>query len=209
MRILIAEDDNTSRLVLESVLRKAGHEVISTTDGAMALKELQKPEAPRLAILDWMMPEMDGIDVCRRVRAMDKGERVYILMLTALGNKSDIVSGLDAGANDYLTKPFNNEELRARIRVGRRVLELQEALSVRVAELEEALHQVKTLQGIIPICMHCHKIRNDEESWLRMERYVEDHSNAQFSHSICPECMEKYYPADDEELEEEVVGTAE
>jgi sigma-B regulation protein RsbU (phosphoserine phosphatase) len=194
MRVLIAEDDLTSRQLLEGVLKKWGCEVVSTRDGNEAWAAFQSEDAPGLAILDWMMPGMDGVDLCRRVRGRKARDPVYLILLTALGQTEDIVAGLDAGADDYVTKPFNSNELRARIRVGQRVLELQSSLAGRVRELEEAFSHIKTLQGILPICMYCHKIRNDQESWQRIDQYITEHSDTQFSHGLCPECMEKHYP---------------
>ena len=197
MRILIAEDDETSRAVLSALLKKWGHELVSTCDGDEAWTALQASDAPCLAILDWMMPGKDGPELCRRAREMNRTSPLYIILLTALGRKEDVVTGLEAGADDYVTKPFSNEELRARIQVAQRVIELQFALAGRVEELEDALAHVKALQGIIPICMHCHKIRADQESWELMETYIQDHSQAEFSHGLCPECLEKHYPKSD------------
>ena len=194
MKILIAEDDNTSRKLLDALLKKWDYEVVSTSNGDEAWAALQAKDAPRLAILDWMMPGKDGAEICRNVRQLEDHNPTYIILLTALGRKEDIVSGLAAGADDYVTKPFDNRELEARVRVGKRVVELQTALADRIQELQEALAQVKTLQGIIPICMHCHKIRTDQEAWQQIEEYVQNHSAAQFSHSICPDCMAKYHP---------------
>jgi sigma-B regulation protein RsbU (phosphoserine phosphatase) len=122
--------------------------------------------------------------------------RTYILLLTAKGSKEDIVEGLEGGADDYIIKPFNKDELRARVEVGCRFIELENALADQVEELQKALDHIQTLQGIIPICSHCHKIRNDQESWERIENYIEHHSTARFSHSVCPECLDKYYPED-------------
>jgi len=195
MRILIAEDAPTSRRILQAVLAMWGHEVAVTCDGDEALQALQAEDAPRLAILDWMMPGLDGAEVCRRVRERLMQVPPYIILLTARGAKEDVVEGLRAGADDYVTKPFDNDELCARIEVGRRVVELQTALAGRVEELQAALDRVKTLQGILPICMHCHKIRNDHQSWERIEKYISLHTDAQFSHGLCPECLEKHYPA--------------
>jgi diguanylate cyclase (GGDEF)-like protein len=128
MRILIAEDDFTSRLALAGVLKKNGHEVVETINGAAAWAALQQPDAPRLAILDWEMPEMDGIEVLRRVRALPTDHPPYIILLTSKEEKADVIIGLDSGANDYLVKPFDSGELRARVEVGRRMVEMQDAL---------------------------------------------------------------------------------
>jgi len=201
MRILIAEDDCTSRAMLSAILVKNGYEVIETINGSEALSALQLPDAPRLAIIDRLMPEMDGLEVIRRVRAQQATNAPYLVMLTSMGAKGDIIAGLDAGANDYLTKPFDPGELRARIEVGRRLVEMQEALiesraliSAKVQELRLALEQIKTLRGIVPICANCKKIRNDKGYWQQVEVYVHDHTEAEFTHGICPECIQKLYP---------------
>ena len=137
MRVLIAEDDVTSRLLLTRVLENWGHEVTTTKDGAEALQALQAEDAPRLAILDWMMPGMDGVDVCRRVRARETLQPPYIILLTALGYKESVVVGLEAGADDYVGKPYDPAELRARLAVGRRLVDLND-------ELLEAQHALET-----------------------------------------------------------------
>jgi len=190
MRVLIAEDDLVSRKMLEATLARWGYEVVITSDGEAAWEALQRDDAPRIAILDWMMPGLDGVDVCRRVRARESGDPAYILLLTAKGNKADIVSGLEAGADDYIVKPFDREELRARLQAGIRIVTLQEALALRVRELEEAIGRVRTLQGLLPICSYCKRVRNDGDYWQQVESYVSDHSDARFSHGICPDCYE-------------------
>ncbi|MBN2289732.1 MAG: response regulator [Candidatus Glassbacteria bacterium] len=192
MRILIAEDDSVSRKVLQVLLQKWGYEVVITCDGAEAWRIMQAEDSPRLAVLDWMMPEMEGVEICRRARETESTRGVYIILLTAKGGKEDIVAGLKAGADDYLTKPINPNEMLARLQVGERVLGLQKDLSDRVKELEDALSHIKTLQGLLPICSYCKKIRNDQNYWEQMEGYITKHSEAVFSHSICPDCYEKY-----------------
>jgi sigma-B regulation protein RsbU (phosphoserine phosphatase) len=191
MKVLVAEDDVTSRSMLQAVICRWGFEVVAVEDGAQAWTRLQKPDGPRLALLDWMMPDMDGLEVCRRVRKAAQPDPPYIIMLTSRVSKGDIVTGLEAGANDYISKPYHPEELKARLGVGRRVVELQLALAERVKQLEAALSHVQTLQGILPICSYCHKIRNDKESWERMENYIVKHSAAKFTHGICPDCMQQ------------------
>ena len=191
MKILVAEDDFTTRAMLTGVISRWGFAVVAVEDGLAALAHLEDPEGPRLAVLDWMMPGLDGPEVCRRLRRAPSAEPPYLIMLTSRTAKEDIVSGLDAGANDYIAKPYHPEELKARLEVGRRVVELQRALAVRVRQLEEALAHVKTLQGILPICSYCHKIRSDQEVWERMEHYISQHSDARFSHGICPTCLQE------------------
>jgi two-component system cell cycle response regulator len=145
MRILIAEDDFTSRTMLAGVLKKKGYDVVVTVDGAEAWDALRKPDAPALAVLDWMMPEMDGVEVVRRVRALQAERPPYIILLTAKGEKADIISGLGVGANDYLAKPFDPGELHARIEVGRRMVEMQAAVSdSRDALAHQATHDPLT-----------------------------------------------------------------
>jgi phosphoserine phosphatase RsbU/P len=190
MRILMAEDDPTSRHLLQRTLRKWGHEVVVARDGNEAWRALQETESPPIAILDWMMPGIDGVEICRMVRQTPTVPPVYIILLTAKGAKSDIVEGLVAGANDYITKPFDRAELQARVQVGVTVVELQQKLAARVIELEEALAHIKVLQGILPICSYCKHVRSDENYWQSVECYISEHSDAKFSHSICPNCYE-------------------
>jgi DNA-binding response OmpR family regulator len=190
MRILIAEDEAVSRTFLEATLRKWGYEVATFPDGAQAWQAVESGETPDLLILDWMMPGLDGLEVCHQLRQKFPALPVYIILLTARTGRENVVQGLLAGADDYITKPFDRDELRARVQVGRRVIELQKALAARVGELEEALARVKQLQGLLPICSYCKKIRNDQNYWQQVESYLSEHSEAQFSHGICPECYE-------------------
>jgi DNA-binding response OmpR family regulator len=195
MKILIAEDDLFSRSMLRTVLVNWGHEVVEASDGQRAWEALQPDDAPRLALLDWIMPVMDGIDVVRKVRESLSSEEhyVYTILLTRKGSKDDIVAGLAAGADDYVVKPFNHNELQARIRSGQRIVELQSALTDANLSLRKALAQVKKLSGFLPICASCKKIRDDKGYWQQIEAYIHDHSEAEFSHGICPECAEKLY----------------
>jgi phosphoserine phosphatase RsbU/P len=192
MRVLIADDDPISRRLLEVSLKQWKHDVIVTSDGTQAWQTLQQPDlAPPLLILDWLMPGLDGVELCQRVRETPALEMSYIILLTQRGTRQDMVEGLEAGADDYLTKPFDPDELRARIQVGARVVKLQGALGDRVRQLEDALQRVNQLQGLLPICSYCKRIRDDGNYWHQVEAYIEVHSEAQFSHSVCPECMAK------------------
>ena len=194
MRILIAEDEVTSRATLATVLDKAGYDVLQTPHGNEAWRQFQRPDAPRLAVLDWGMPEMDGLELVRRIRCSQAERPPYLIMLTIRGEKADVTAGLEAGADDYIAKPFDPGELLARIRVGFRILKMQDMLAAKVQELSQALEQIRTLRGIVPICSNCKKIRDDEGFWQQLEVYVRDHTEAEFSHGICPKCMKTLYP---------------
>lgn len=144
-RILVAEDDAVSRELISARLTKWGYEVVVTQNGSEAMAELRKKDAPALAILDWMMPGMDGLEVCRRVREADR--MLYVILLTARGSKENLIEGLSAGADDYLIKPFDKDELQARILVGLRIMALQTALLERVKELEWAGAEIRDLKA--------------------------------------------------------------
>ena len=193
MKILIAEDDYTSRLMLQVILEKWKYKVVTAENGEEAMTELDHHEQPHIAIIDWEMPVLNGLEVCKRIKELDRETPIYTIMLTGRNTTKDIVVGLEAGADDYITKPFDENELHARIRVAERMVRIQGSLSNTVQELSDALEHIDTLQGILPICMHCHGIRSDNEAWEKLEKYIENHTMAKFSHSICPTCMEKYY----------------
>ena len=190
MNVLIAEDDRVTGEILARTLQRWSYETTVVSDGAQAWNHLRTASSPTLAILDWMMPEIDGPDVCRRVRSELPLANMYLLLVTARESRGDVVAGLDAGADDYIIKPFDPDELRARVAVGVRVLGLQQKLAERVAELQDALANVKQLRGLLPICSYCKRIRGDDQYWQQVEGYIADHSEAQFSHGICPACYE-------------------
>jgi two-component system, cell cycle response regulator len=145
MRILIADDDSVSRRVLEAMLLKWGHEVVAVCDGTQAWQVVQKPDAPDLMVLDWMMPGMDGVEICRRARELVREIRPYIILLTARQQSKDLVNGIMAGADDYVIKPFEAEELKVRIHAGERILNLQiESLAVKEALRRQATHDALT-----------------------------------------------------------------
>ena len=192
MKILIAEDNLTHQLMLKSVFAELGYDPVVTGDGCTACEIMLRPDAPKLAIIDWMMPGMQGVEVCRKIREAKFYEPAYLIILTARDAPEDIVKGLKAGANDYIIKPYNVEELQVRIGVGRRFVELQTMLTGRIKELEAAQAQIKTLQKIVPICTYCKKIRNDNQYWQQVESFITEHSQTHFSHSVCPDCYQKH-----------------
>jgi phosphoserine phosphatase RsbU/P len=189
MKVLVAEDDLISMHVLTTNLQQWGHSPVTAVNGLEAWDMLQRPDAPRLAILDWMMPGMEGPEICSRLRAAT-ATPPYVILLTARQGLAEEIKGMRAGADDYLTKPYNREELQMRVEVGVRMIELQNKLAERIVELEAALEQVKRLQGIIPICGYCKNIRDDKDYWQNVESYLAVHSDIEFSHGICPTCYD-------------------
>ena len=190
MKVLIAEDDYISRGIIEATLVKWGYDVIVARDGMEAWQVLQSNEPPPLAILDWMMPGMDGVEVCRKVRQTPNRTPPYLILLTAKSHREDLVAGLQAGADDYVIKPFNREELRARVQVGVRLVTLQQRLANHVRELEEAFSRMRLLQGLLPICGYCKNIRHDRHYWQQVERYIAEHGEALVGCDLCPDCSE-------------------
>jgi sigma-B regulation protein RsbU (phosphoserine phosphatase) len=181
MRILVAEDDGVSRVVLSTKLRGLGHEVVETLDGTEAWREFQH-EQPQIIITDWMMPGVDGGELSELIRAQVDGPYTYIIVLTSLTGKGSFLEAMDAGADDFLSKPVDMDELTARLRVAERVLALQA--------------EVQLMQKLLPICMYCGKIRDknadweDQANWKDLENYVQENTDVQFSHGICKDCYE-------------------
>ena len=190
-RILIAEDHHVSRHLLERNLANWGFEVVTVEDGEAALRILEGGNAPSIALLDWMMPKMDGSQVCARVRQLKDHPYIYLIMLTAKSQKEDVANGLGAGADDYVIKPFDADELRARLKVGERVVALERTLAKKVEDLQTALDDVKKLKTLLPICMYCKSIRDDQDYWHQIEEYIHTETGTDFSHGICPKCMAK------------------
>jgi DNA-binding response OmpR family regulator len=195
MKILIADDEPVSRRMLQATMAKWGYEVTVCEDGEQAWQALQDSTPHALAVLDWLMPGIDGAEICRKVRSTPSLRSIYVILLTSRGNKQDIIGGLEAGADDYITKPFDPDELRARVRVGLRVAKLQTTLADRVRDLESALSRVHQLQGLLPICCYCKKIRDDGNYWHQVESYVSQHADVRFSHGVCPDCLSKLTPS--------------
>jgi CheY-like chemotaxis protein len=174
--------------------------VVVTRDGNEAWAALQAPGPPSVAILDWMMPGLDGLEVLARLRARPDLAATYVVLLTGKSDRDDVMRGFDAGADDYLVKPFDRDALRARVRVGFRIVDLQQKLRERVAELESALAQVRTLSGLLPICAYCKRIRDDQDYWSDVETYVSERSRAEFSHGVCPSCYDTHMKPEMEKL---------
>lgn len=189
MRALIADDDPVTAAVLRGALRRWHLDVVMAHDGAVAWELIEGEEPPSLAIIDWMMPSIDGIELCRRIRETRTHAHMYVILLTGRDSRADVVAGLQAGADDYLVKPFDAEELHARVHTGIRILTLQQQLNAQIEALRETIVNVKQLKGLLPICSYCKRIRKDEDYWQQLEGYISEHSDAVFSHGICPGCL--------------------
>ena len=176
MNILIADDDSTSRIVLTATLKKLGHQVTVVKDGAEAWATFGTTEVP-LLISDMVMPHMNGLELCQRIRAAKRPKYTYIILLTSVGGKSGYLVGMRAGADDFINKPFDEEQLAARLVVAERILNLQS--------------QVNQLSGLLPICCVCKKVRDDQNYWQQVESYISKRTDARFSHGYCPDCFKK------------------
>lgn len=176
MKILVVDDDARMRFLLQTTLGRMGHAVAVTKDGVEALTVFARCHVP-LIISDMMMPEMDGLDLCRRIRKANRSQYTYIILLTAVDGKSGYLDGMKAGADDFITKPFDEDVLAARIAVAERILKLQS--------------QVKQLAGLLPICALCKKVRDDQNYWHQVESFIAQHTDATFTHSYCPDCFQR------------------
>lgn len=178
MKILIADDEPLFRTVLQAELERLGHTVTAVENGQQALELWRKTEIP-VIITDWKMPEMDGLELSRAIRLERRPFYTYIVILTALGTKEGFIAGLEAGADDFIVKPFDIDQLRARLHVAERILNLNNRLN--------------QLEGLLPVCSWCKKIRDDNNQWHTLDSYVRTFTHARVSHSICPECAKKHF----------------
>lgn len=191
MRALVADDDRVAAAAVSRSMSSWGFEVSVVHDGLAAWEHLNTETPPSLAIVDWEMPGLEGPELCRRIRTDPSRAHLYIVLLTARSSSIDVIAGLEAGADDYLVKPVNLNELRARVQVGVRVVTLQTRLAEKVTELQATLDNVRRLRGLLPICAYCKRIRDDRNYWQRVEVYVSEHTDATFTHGICPSCFEE------------------
>lgn len=188
MNVLIAEDEYTTRLMVQVSLENWGYSVSSVADGKAAWEILKKPDFIDVAILDWEMPEIDGVELCKMIKNLQRPNPIYVILLTGRDSQNDILCGFDAGADDYMTKPFNDDELRARVRVAKRLVTIQSSLSQSVEELKQALDMVEALQGSVPVCTSCLKIEGENGRWATLKTSVREAFDLRFTPEICPVC---------------------
>lgn len=203
--ILIVDDSKSDLKMLTQIVTEAGYKVRPATSGELALKSIGV-KLPDLILLDIKMPGMDGIEVCNRLKSDSRAKKIPIIFLSAYGESELKVKALESGGNDYVTKPFEAAEIVARIKIHCELYKLQQKLLARTKSLKREIKKrkkvdkslkealTKVLSGFIPICASCKKIRDDEDSWDTVEKYVENHSEAVFSHGLCPDCMKTIYP---------------
>ena len=189
-KVLIADDDRATAVTLRRTLERWGLKVVIAADGAAAWECLRDDTEFGLALFDWVMPGIEGPDLCRRIRASASHDHLYVLLLTSRDTPDDVVTGLDAGADDYLVKPFDLEELRARVHVGLRVLALQKTLRERALQLQAATTNVTQLRRLLHICSYCRSVRSDQNYWEQIEDYLAQHTDLRFTHGICERCYE-------------------
>lgn len=197
--ILVVDDSNSMSQLLVEMLATEGYKVRVANSGELALTSVMK-HLPDLVLLDVQMPGIDGFKVCRWLKGDAKLMSIPVIFISAASNVKDIVMGFHAGGVDYITKPFQMEEVLARVKTQLELKRQKELLEQRTVELEEALSKVRVLSGIIPICASCKKIRDDRGFWNQVEMYIRDHSDAMFSHGVCPECLQNLYGYIDDPL---------
>ncbi len=192
MKILIAEDEFTTRMMVQVCLENWGYRVESVTNGVEAWNALQKKDGPQIAILDWEMPELDGVEVCSRLKEIDVENPTYVILLTSRDSNTDIVRGFDAGADDYMTKPFNDNELRARVRVAERLVRTQFSLTESVGELKEALNQLEMLESGVEICRDCRSVFSPYDAeWYSLDDVLNSGVDPRIIVNSCPGCQNK------------------
>lgn len=193
-RILLADDDDKTRQILAHYLKKWDFTVTTCRDGMEAAALLETDNAPAIALIDWEMPGLEGVEICRRVRGRSgKHPYTYIILVTGRSDKSEIASGLAAGADDYVTKPFDVDELHARLLVGQRVVSLERRLAEHIVRLREALDQMGQIQDATPVCVCpvCRQVRDGEARWQPIETYLQEHAGVHSTQLVCPVCCEK------------------
>ena len=185
MKIAILDDDPELLESVSRLLNEAGHSCFCFDRGEALIQTLRRSHFD-LFVLDWNLPDRSGISVIEWIRNRI-GDSVPVLLLTSRSLEEDVIAGLEAGADDFISKPVDPDELHARLKTGERIVRLEQTLASQVKELQIAAEHVRELQGMIPICMHCKKIRDDSGYWNQVEVYVRNHTEAEFSHGLCPD----------------------
>jgi phosphoserine phosphatase RsbU/P len=193
LAVLLAEGNRVQSFILTRLLEDIGYRVDAVSDGRAAEDMLRRASYSFL-IADLVLPCSSGIELIRNLRGMNLPGYVFTILLTSRGSRGELIEGMEAGADDFLTKPVDAELLRVRLSAGERILRLERGLAERNRVLETALGEVKKLSGLLPICANCKKIRDDQGYWHQVENYIKEHSDVDFTHALCPSCMSELYP---------------
>ncbi len=196
IKILIVEDDPFFQRVLLKRFMAEGYQVFAASDGREGMKAIVSFE-PDLVISDWMMPEVDGLELCQSVKTGLKEGAPYFILLTAKGEISNKLLGLETGADDYLVKPCDPGELMARVRAGLRIVLLNQELRETVGQLQETnaeLVSIKRPAQLLPVCAVCHRVREGDGPWQHLDEYLQSRGRMEFSHGVCPDCKATHYP---------------
>lgn len=194
-RVLLAEDNDQARVALLALLQRRGYDVTVVNDGLAALNLLSAPNPPSLALIDWEMPRLSGVEVCSTLRKMNGDRYTYIMMLTARDAPADVRAGFAAGVDDFLSKPIDGDQLLARMHCGERILALKARDVERISELEDALTEMRQMKRLVPICMHCRRVRYGSEYWREIDAYV-DEEGGELSLAVCPGCTDSHAAVD-------------
>ena len=198
-KVLVTDDDPQILELTATVLKRAGFEVLKATTGKDCL-ETAEADHPDVVILDVVLPDLSGIEVCKQLKANQRLQGIFVILVSGIQVSSEYqAEGLDVGADGYIIKPITNKELVARVQSMVRIKRAEDALRQKekeqqqlISKLKDALAEIKTLKGFIPICASCKKIRDDEGFWNQLEAYISKHTDAVFSHGLCPDCADKY-----------------
>ena len=194
IQILIVDDDPEVLFATARIVKADGYPVLTAASGEECLK-LAGEQKPDLILMDVVLPDINGVELCRRIKSDPELKSIFVVLISGAKISSDEqADGLDDGADGYITRPISNKELRARVNAMVRILKTERERDQVIAELQAALSKVKQLSGMLPICSHCKKIRDDKGYWKQIESYIQTHSETEFSHSICPVCAKTYYP---------------
>lgn len=189
IRALVAEDDASTRASLVHMLTKWGFEVIEATDGRSAWRAFGEDQIPQLVILDWEMPGLVGVEICRRIRSSFPDQGIHIIMLTSKTGTGECVEALNSGADDFVVKPLNVNEFQARVMVGKRITRGRETMMGRIRDLETALEALRGPLDQIVVCSYCRKTRNEKDKWESLENFLSRKLKVSFSHTVCPKCL--------------------
>jgi DNA-binding response OmpR family regulator len=199
MKILIVDDEPINSKIAQKFLEKEYSDTVILNDSTLVMEKMGEVDFD-LVLLDIRMPEKDGFEVCEEIRNTAGLEDIPIIFITTESDIESITKGFESGGNDYLLKPFKPKELMARVKTHLKLKQAMDDMKLMNIKLHNALDEVKQLSGLLPICSHCKNIRDDKGYWQKVEFYIANRTDTEFSHGICPDCLIKHYPRIAEEM---------